>query len=86
MSKRLSYLIAIFVSGYGHHIFYCFYSDALRSYHSWQGKRCTPGTAPASITKQETPIMKELKTSLGLVINGMGLWVLLSHLGQWHAG
>lgn len=36
--------------------------------------------------KQEISIMKEFKTSVGLVINGMGLWVLLSHLGQWHAG
>ncbi|ARV17944.1 hypothetical protein AEP_00991 [Curvibacter sp. AEP1-3] len=30
--------------------------------------------------------MKHLKTSAGIVINGMGLIVLLSHLGQWHAG
>lgn len=30
--------------------------------------------------------MKQLKASVGIVINGMGLVVLLSHLGQWHAG
>ncbi|CAM8649791.1 hypothetical protein MCEMSEM22_01488 [Comamonadaceae bacterium] len=30
--------------------------------------------------------MKHLKASVGIVINGMGLIVLLSHLGQWHAG
>ncbi len=30
--------------------------------------------------------MKHLKASAGIVINGTGLIVLLSHLGQWHAG
>jgi hypothetical protein len=30
--------------------------------------------------------MKHLKASAGIVINGMGLIVLLSHLGQWYAG
>ncbi len=30
--------------------------------------------------------MKELKTTAGLLINGSGLVILLSHLAQWHAG
>jgi hypothetical protein len=35
---------------------------------------------------QEKRSMKEIKTSIGIVINGMGLVALLSQLGQWHAG
>ncbi|CAM8624847.1 hypothetical protein MCEMSEM18_02667 [Comamonadaceae bacterium] len=30
--------------------------------------------------------MKEIKTTVSIVINGMGLVPLLSQLGQWHAG
>ena len=30
--------------------------------------------------------MKEIKTTVGIVINGMGLVALMSQLGQWHAG
>jgi hypothetical protein len=45
-----------------------------------------PTANPVAAHYPEIGTMKEIKTTLGIVINGMGLVALLSQLGQWHAG
>jgi hypothetical protein len=45
-----------------------------------------PTANPVAANRLEDTRMKEIKTSIGIVINGMGLVALLSQWGQWHAG
>lgn len=56
----------------------------VRTIHSTAAPSCPQRSEDLDYLERVT--MKHVKASVGIVINGMGLIVLLSHLGQWHAG
>ena len=45
-----------------------------------------PGPFAQGLLQKEKYAMNNFKASVGIVINGMGLLILLAHLGQWYAG